>query len=1726
LSLPEYMVPSLIVEAEALPLLPSGKVDRGALERAIPEPGRSRSEERVAPRDPVEEVLAGIWAEVLGTNQAQVGVHDNFFALGGHSLLATLVVSRIRIACGVELPLAELFAVPTIAGLGARVGQAMRSAPEPPASPIERVPRDGGLPRDAVPLSFAQERLWFLDLYEPDSSIYNIPAVYQLVGRLSPAALAGSLDAVVRRHETLRTTFTEGPHQHIAAEPEVKLSLVDLRGLPAEARPAAAAAVTEEEARRPFDLAAGPLLRAALLRLDAEQHRLLLTLHHIISDGWSMDILSTELAALYRALCAGRPAPGLAELPVQYADFTCWQRRRLRGAVLEEQLAYWRRQLEGAPTVLELPTDRPWPATQTFSGAGLSRTLPASLGDRLQALGQRRGATLFMTLLASFCALLHRYTGQRELVVGTPVANRGRTELEGLIGFFVNTLVMRADLGDDPRFDELLERVRKTALEAYVHQDLPFERLVEELHPRRDLSRSPLFQVVFVLDRAREKELAPGLPMRQLGVGTRTAKFELTLHLLVGVGEWVTSVEYNTDLFDGTSMARLLGHLGTLLGGIAVEAEARCSELALLSEPERRQLVAEWSQVPAAAPPGAGLHELFEAQAAKRPEAEALVWGRERLSYAELNVRANRLANHLRRLGVAAEVPVGLAVERSPELIVAVLAILKAGGAYVPLDTCYPRERLAFMLEDTGIRVLVTEAPLVERLPVDASVRLLRLDRDAGAIAASEASNPVPGTGPDHLAYVVYTSGSTGIPKGVAVPHRAVVRLVRETSYARLDRRETFLLFAPISFDASTLEIWGPLTNGARLVIVPPGPISFEALGEAIDRGGVSTLWLTAGLFQQMVESRARSLGGVRQLLAGGDVLSPAHCRRVLEELPGTTLINGYGPTENTTFTCCYPMRRPEEVGTTVPIGRPIAHTAVYVVDKKLRPVPMGVIGELVTGGAGLARGYFRRPALTAEWFTPDPLSGDPLSGHPFSEEAGRRLYRTGDLVRWRSDGRIEFLGRIDHQVKIRGFRIELGEIEAMLDACPGVRQAVVLLRPDPSGDKRMVAYAATSGRTTVAELRRLLGEKLPDYMVPAVFLLLEELPLLPSGKVDRRALPEPDWRAEEGTSVAPRSPVEEMLAEIWIEVLSADRIAGRLGVHDDFFELGGHSLLAAQVISRVRVTFGVELPLRQLFEGPTVAALGESIEAALSAGAPAAPAIEPVPRHDRLPLSFAQQRLWFLDLVTPGDPTFNMPFAARLSGALDRAALVRSLQEIVTRHEALRTTIATREGRPYQVIAAALTLEPPLVELGRLSRETREAEARRLAVAEGRRSFDLGRGPLLRAVLLRLADREHLLLLNLHHLVGDGWSFEVLLGELVLLYEAFSAGRPSPLPDLSVQYADWAAWQRQWLEGEALDTQLAYWREQLAGPLPVLELAAGGPRRAGRVARGALGSLELPESLAAGLRSLSREAGATLFMTLLAAFNTLLYRTTGQTDLVVGSPVANRGRGEIEGLIGFFVNTLVLRTNLAGGTAHPDPTFRELLARVREVALGAYAHPDVPFEKLVEELQPERVESRTPFFQVMMTLHRASDGARRLGDLVLEPFEIHNRTAQFDLTLVIVDTGSELHAGLEYDGDLFEPATAERWLEHFRNLLEGIVADPDRRLSELPLGADATVDPGTRPTTGDERPAATPSAQARMKQKEASRQARLTRRRAGLSAAQHALLKRRLEGEPSDPKP
>ncbi len=1628
--LPEHMVPATCIVLDEMPRTPNGKTDRRALMRQAETAVTGASNGRfVAPRTPAEQILAGIWTEVLGRVE-RIGAHDRFFALGGHSLLATQVLSRVREAFGVELSVRTVFEAPALASLAARIeastGPARRRLPPP-----ERVGRASPLP-----LSLAQQRLWFLSQLEPDSPYYNLAAAGRLRGALAVEPLRRAVGEIVRRHEALRTTFVQDsgkPVQVIAAPSEPAVPVVDLTALTTPGREQVLTRLLQEEARRPFDLGRGSLLRVGLVRITPEDHGVWLTMHHIVSDGWSLGVFFRELSVLYESFAAGRPSP-LPELAVQYADFACWQRRILDEDVLASELSYWRRKLAGAPAVLELPADRPRPAVQRLDGATCELRLPAEMVTALQELGRQRGVTLFMTLLSGFQLLLSRYSGQDDVVVGFPVANRNRVEIEPLIGFFVNTLVLRTDLSGNPAFSELLTRVRGEVLDAWAHQEVPFERLVEELAPERNLAYTPLFQVVLGLQNAPwETPRLRGLSFQPRAVGTGTSKFDLTLLLEERGGALAGTLEYATALFDGTTVRRLLGHFRNLLSTAAAGPDERVAALSLMSAGERAQLLVEWPDTNRPYPRETTVQALFEDQAARTPEAVAVVFGEQELSYRELNQRANRLAHHLRTLGVGPEVPVAVFMERSPEMVVAILGVLKAGGFYLPLDTGYPLERLAFMLDDVRVGVLLAQERLLSSLP-DHAAQVVCVDRDQADVVPRTGENPPARGTAENLCYVMHTSGSTGRPKGVAVSHHAVVRLVRENDFASFGADEVFLQFAPISFDAATLEIWGALLNGGRLVVFPPGVPSLEELGEVIERHRVSTLWLTAGLFHQMVEAHLPRLRKVRQLLAGGDVLSVQHVRKVCRELPSVRLVNGYGPTENTTFTCCQPLAQADAERSSVPIGRPIAQTAVHLVDRGCRPVPIGVPGELWITGDGLARSYFSRPGLTAARFVPDPAGWG-------------RAYRTGDLARWLPDGRIEFLGRIDTQVKVRGFRIELGEIEVLLREHPAVCDAVVLLYGEGAEQKRLVAYVVGHGEVQPDELREMLRARVPEYMVPPVFMMLEELPLSPNGKVDRRALPAPQWEGERAGYSPPRTPVEELLAGIWAEVLGLDRI----GIDEDFFEVGGHSLLATRVISRLGHTFRVELPLRALFEATTIAELAIRIEATRRQRA-TEPPLASASRDPGIPytarLSFAQEQLWFLDQLDPGTAQYNICGGVRLRGMLDVDRFHASVNQIVRRHDTLRTNfLHGDEGRPVQRIVPGASLALPLVDLGSLSAGGQEAELRRLAADEARRPFDMARGPLLRLLLLRLGADETVAVLNMHHIISDGWSLGIFMRELGTFYAGAAL---APLP---VRYADYVAWQRQWLSGEVLASELAHWRQRLAGAPEVFELPADRPRPPVMTYRGAALPVLLDRGRTVALQALGQRCGTTLYMTVLAAFQTLLARQTGQYDIPVGSPVAGRGPLEIEPLIGLFVNTLVMRGDLTG-----DPPFAQLLERVRELCLDAWAHQSLPFEKLVEELRPERSMAHSPLFQVVLSLRTDSEWQLDLPAVEVLPLAMETGTTRFDLELLLAAAGDGVSGQLHYSRDLFDATTIRRLVDHLYRLLAAVSREPGRCLSQLPL--------------------------------------------------------------------
>ncbi len=1932
-------------------------------------------------------------------------------------------------------------------------------------TPIRPVSHEG-----RIPLSFAQQRLWFLDQLAGFSPTYNMSGAIQLEGQLDVSALQQSLQELVRRHAVLRTTFASEqgqPYQVIQTEMTLDLPVLDLQGKPDEVQ-----RIVESEIQNPFDLGRDLMLRVKLLKQAPQQHILLFVIHHIAADGWSMGVVVQELAALYDAFATNRPS-ALPDLSVQYADFAHWQRERLQGELLNQHLDYWREQLTGAPALLNLPTDRPRPPEETFQGATETVAIPASLNRKLKQLSQQSGTTLFMTLLAAFNVLLYRHSGQEDIVVGSAIANRNRREIEPLIGFFVNSLALRTQLSGNLNFLDVLEQVRVTTQGAFEHQDLPFERLVEALQPERNLSHSPLFQVMFALQNAPSPPMQlSGLTVLPLELERKTAKFDLHLSLydeekLIGV--W----EYNTDLFDEATIRRFAQHFQRLLESIVANPTQAVAKLPILTDSEREQLLVEWNQTQRDYPRDSSIPALFDQQAFQTPDSLALVCshtGRQ-LSYRQVQEQVNRLASYLRGRGVVTETRVGLCMERSPELVIAILGILKAGGTYVPLDIDYPEERLKFMLSDTEAQWVLTQSSLQKRLP-DA-LETWCVDLELSQLPQGVVHPALEPVGPEQIAYIMYTSGSTGKPKGVCVTHRNVIRLVRNTNFADMSDQETYLLSAPVSFDASTLELWAPLLNGGKLVIMPPHPYSLADLGQVIRQYKISTLWITTGLFHLMVDERLEDLRPVRQLFTGGEVLSRPHMQQAMKALPHCRLTNAYGPTENTTFTSCFPLSGWKPNLAPIPIGKPIANTQIYILDEYQQPVPIGVPGELYTGGDGVAQGYLNRPDLTAERFIPNPFGPG-------------NLYRTGDRVRYLPDGNIEFMGRIDNQVKIRGFRIELGEVETTLKQHEAVEEAVVLVREESPNDKRLVAYLRPAlpdrsvqsehveqwlslfqsayekqnsendeslesltlnlkgwnssytgkpipvsemeewvahtvseiralhpqhvleigcgtglllsrlapdcvgyhgtdyseeaietnrklreanpalqhviltrqsaddftgidpesydviilnsivqyfpsaeylvsvmegavralkpggflyvgdvrskplmqayhasiqlhqasemlpgeqlkqqvhqhvideeellidpaffsalsshlpqiqqvqvqlkrgrahneltrfryqvlmrvngasvlsapptewldweqqhgtlsqlhhhleqqrpellgvrgipnarlhteaqvldwlsqsaqetverwrqtiqelptglepedlwqipphlpyeacvtysadgnpfkvdvifrrridassqagvrpspilyesggnekvlpwnhyvnnplfgklSRSLVPAIRRYMEDQLPDYMQPATYMMIETWPLNPNGKIDRKALPDPHWQSQESQSfVPPRTASEKKMAAIWQEVLGLQNIS----IHENFFELGGHSLLATQVISRIRHQFDVDLPLRRLFESPTISMLTAGVDdAQQAAGSP----IVPAPRTQALPLSFAQQRLWFLDQLEGPSPTYNMPAVVKIQGELDTDRLTQCFCKIIQRHEVLRTTLHTAKGQPQQRIHETFAWNIPQIDLTEYEPEEQQEEVLRIASQEALAPFDLSQDLMLRATLVclqkasepvsnqpSLDEAVHVLVFVMHHIASDGWSLGVVLRELVALYEMdLRSASHSPnrrkLPELSVQYADFAQWQREWLAGGRLEKQLDYWKQHLDGAPKRLELPYDFPRPPHQTFRGERLEFCLPVETGRQLDRLCRQTGTTAFMTLLATFNVLLHRYSGQEDIVVGSPIANRNRQEVEPLIGFFVNTLALRTDCSG-----NPSFLDLLAQVRQTAQAAYEHQDVPFETLVDALQLERDLSHSPVFQVMFAFQNLSLPILELPGLSVTPLKQKIQTARFELNLSMWEETGRFHGTWTYNTDLFEAATIERMMDHFQMLLAGIVSAPTQPIAQIPL--------------------------------------------------------------------
>ena len=1610
----------------------------------------------VAPCTQAEKTISEFWSVALGISG--IGIKDNFFDLGGNSLVAIQLIARLRTAFGFDVVPEVFFDNPTIESFAAAIAAkipAEGSAQGEGTQPSEGATIPPLVPQSRpalLPLSYAQQRLWFIDQLQDSSTEYNVPNAFHLWGDVDVPALERALSTIVERHEVLRTHFIQiegDPVQVIETARPVDLAVEDFSALDEASRREQMTAAIQREWNEPFDLASGPLFRVRLLKLSPQHHALLRTFHHIVSDGWSEGVFNYELLTLYAAFHEGRENP-LEPLAVQYADFTLWQRKWLNEQAQNRELAYWQGLLQGAPEQLELPKDRSRGAVQTFAADLCHASLSPGLTASVKQLAQASQATLYMTLLSAFFVLLQRYSGQDDVVVGSPIANRHEPQLEGMIGFFANTLVLRAQATPERTFQEVLASVRATTLAAYQHQNLPFERLVEVLSPQRSLNTTPLFQVLFVLQNAPTNVRQPkdlkiaAFTGEEIAAGELRVRFDLELHAWESDGAIQFYWIYNRDLFDRWRMEQMARHYTRLLETVVANRRQTLGELDILSGDEKRMLLEEFNAT-AYPVPNATLPALLEQQAAETPETPAVVSGKESISYANLNSQANRLARYLISSGVGPDSVVGIAMERSIGMIVAFLGVLKAGAAYLPLDPDYPSARLAYMIEDAEpVRVLATESVSLS-LPRGAPLVFLH---DSGVLEELEQystanvrdNERIQPLVPEHPAYVIYTSGSTGTPKGVMMPGRALVNLLAWHAANITSRPGARVAqFTALSFDVSAQEILSTLTSGKTLCVPPNdirrNPAEFAAW---LELHAVNELYAPNLVIDAICEAgndREDKMPSLIELVQAGEALTlNEHVRAFCSAGKTRWVHNHYGPTETHVITSHRLPQDTAEWPISAPIGRPIWNTRIYLLDRSLRPVPAGVMGELYAGGAGVARGYLKRPDMTAERFLPDPY------GLP-----GSRMYRTGDLAWWRANGVLEFVGRADHQVKIRGFRIELGEIEVAIAAEPEVAQVAVVVREDNPRGKQIVGYVVPADGRVVdtAVLRRRVGERVPDYMVPAALVILPALPLTANGKLDRRALPAPE-KANEGYR-APRNPQEEMLCELFAEVLSLPSV----GIDDNFFALGGHSLMAMRLVSRIRATLGVEISIRILFESPSVAELGLQLKNSEKARLP----LERRVRPTHAPVSYAQQRLWFLNQLRGTTVEYNLPDALRLRGDLDLAALEQALSTIVERHESLRTHFDVVNDKPVQIVVPARPLDlmvEDISELADMPKQERLQAAMRLVARE---PFDLARGPVFRFRLLKLANNEHVLLRAFHHIVWDAWSWNVFDREFVLLYQAFREHREMPLEPLPVQYVDFTLWQLEWLNDGVLQRQLDYWKKQLERIPEQLELPKDRPRSALQSFSGEMCRMMLSPAQAAGLKHLAQRSSATLYMTLLSVFAVLLQRYSGQDDIVVGSPIANRQESHLEQMIGFFVNTLPMRVRV-----QPRNSFRELLDSVRGTTLEAYLNQDLPFEKLVEELSPQRILNTTPIFQVLFVLQNAPSSVQEIKGLEIEPVPGYELTVRFELELHIWERETGIEFYWMYNRDLFDAWRIEQMAGHYKNLLDEIIAAPQKPIWQLEM--------------------------------------------------------------------
>ncbi|WDE02114.1 non-ribosomal peptide synthetase [Thalassomonas actiniarum] len=1658
-TLPDYMVPSAFVFMAQWPLTANGKIDK----KALPSPDSSALQgEYIAPETVTEKTLCRIWAQLLTIDAEKISADADFFTLGGHSLLSVRLVAEIREQLKVEISVKAIFDAATIKDLAAVIEQGSQASlrDKITASADKNAP---------MPLSFAQQRLWFIDQLQGGSSEYNMPGAFSVQGDFDSKAAEQAFAAIIERHEILRTVYIEQDDVTLQRlKPDYAFTLVqhDLTALDEAAQTQQLTALIQDNTCHNFDLSKDLMVRASYIRLDNNQGNgvLLFNMHHIAADGWSMDVLIKEFVTRYQALTStheGTQACPLAPLEIQYSDYARWQREWLQGEVLETQLSYWQQQLADVPPVHTLVLDKARPEIKKHSGARVSQQLSGEVARGLQDIAAHYKLTPFMLLHSALALVLSRHSNSTDIVVGTPVANRMQTEVEPLIGLFVNTLVLRVNTGHR-QLDEYLSHVRQVHLDAQNNQDVPFEQLVDALNIPRSTAHTPLFQIMLTTNT--EHGLAgetdaltlDGVTLTPLASDTITAKFDLDIGINLNNNGVDINWTFDSAIFSPEHVSQFNDHLTNMLTAMAKltpAANTQINALAMLSAQEHNYLLHGLNDSAVDYPQDKGIHELFAEQVLKTPDNIALVANNSQISYRELEQSANRLARYLLAQGVAQETFVGVCLNRSPEMVVAILAILKAGGAYVPLDPAYPESRLQHILTDTGVEHVLTNSQLASVLAKmdNTSVKLLCLDDDKlKAEVETQAGSALENTQAQsnsgaNLAYVIYTSGSTGLPKGVMVEHHNVTRLVTRSNFVPLDESTRFLQAAPIAFDAATLELWGPLLNGGQCIIYDELHIDLQQLTDFINSHKVNSLWLTAGLFEQWSEMSAQA-GTIKYLLAGGDVLNVDAVNRVMENIPGIEVINGYGPTENTTFTACHRVSEQDKHSLSIPIGKAIQNTSTYVLTESLALTPFGAVGELYTGGAGVARGYLNQEQATQASFI----------ANPFNDKDDERLYKTGDLVRYLSDGTLEFIGRADNQVKVRGFRIELSEIEHQLNLCQQVHSGVVLAKGESSSNKQLVAYvkaeqfelAAADQADFIASLKAALTQSLPDYMVPSAFVLIDAWPLTGNGKIDKKALPSPDASLLQGEYIAPQTDTEKALCQIWAQLLTLDET--KISTSADFFTLGGHSLLSVRLVSEIRKQLQVELTVKSVFEASTIKALAAVTEQGSQTSL--RQQVKAVMREsDQMPLSFAQQRLWFIDQLQGSSVEYNMSAAFEIRGDFNADIAEQALSEIIRRHEVLRTVYIEQDEQTHQQILANFTFALTRHDLTPLDETAQKAELKALIDADMQKPFNLKEDLMVRASFVTFEQSQQnqtrgALIFNMHHIASDGWSMEVLIREFVSLYQSISTGSASDLPELEIQYADYAHWQREWLQGEVLEAQLSYWDKQLADVPPVHSLALDKPRAEMKQHTGASITGQLSGNVAGQLKHLAARHQLTPFMLLHSALALVLSRHSNSKDIIIGTPVANRLQAELEPLIGFFVNTLVLRLD----TNHQQ--LEDYLAHVRQVHLDGQNNQDVPFEQLVERLNIARSTAHTPLFQIMLSSNTKQNAGGNQSQISLPGVELSalshdNIASHFDLDIGINISETGVDLNWTYDNSIFTAEHISQLNNHLMTLLSSMAA-------------------------------------------------------------------------------